>query len=95
MPKYVDEVDFDFDDEDFDDFFEDEDDEPEEEPVMAMLVCTDKIDDKLGYDITKALFSNLDRIKAAHAVGKFITKEKAMEGMPITMNAGAEKFFKE
>ena len=63
--------------------------------VMAMLVCTDKIDDKLGYDITKALFSNLDRIKAAHAVGKFITKEKAMEGMPITMNAGAEKFFKE
>ena len=34
-PKYVDEADFDFDDEDFDDFFEDEDDEPDEEPVVA------------------------------------------------------------
>ncbi len=63
--------------------------------VMAMLVCTDKVDEGLGYDITKALFSNLDRIKAAHSVGKLITKEGAMEGMPIKMNAGAEKFFKE
>ena len=63
--------------------------------VMAMLVCTDKIDEQMGYDITKALFTNLDRIKAAHAVGKFITKESVMEGMPITMNAGAEKYFKE
>ena len=63
--------------------------------VMAMLVCTDKVDDQMGYEITKALFSNLDRIKAAHAVGKLITKEGAMQGMPITMNAGAEKFFKE
>lgn len=63
--------------------------------VMAMLVCTDKVDEKLGYDITKALFTNLDRIKAAHSVGKLITKEGAMEGMPIQMNAGAEKFFKE
>lgn len=63
--------------------------------VMAMLVCTDKVDEKMGYEITKALFSNLDRIKAAHSVGKLITKESAMEGMPITMNAGAEKYFKE
>ena len=63
--------------------------------VMAMLVCTDKVDDTMGYDITKALFTNLDRIKAAHSVGKLITKEGAMEGMPIQMNAGAEKFFKE
>ncbi len=63
--------------------------------VMAMLVCTDKVDEQLGYDITKALFTNLDRIKAAHSVGKLITKEGAMEGMPIQMNTGAEKFFKE
>ena len=63
--------------------------------VRAMLVCTVNIDDTLGYDITNALFTNLDRIKAAHSVGKLITKEGAMEGMPIQMNAGAEKFFKE
>ena len=63
--------------------------------VMAMLVATDKVDDKLGYDIAKALFSNLDRLQAAHSVGKLITKEGAMKGMSLPMNAGAEKFFKE
>ena len=63
--------------------------------VMAMLVCTDKVDAALGYDITKAIFTHLDRIQAAHAVGKLITKEGAVKGMPIEMNAGADKFFKE
>jgi TRAP transporter TAXI family solute receptor len=63
--------------------------------VMAMLVATDKVDDALGYDLTKALFSNLDKLQAAHAVGKLIIKEGAQKGMPIKMNAGAEKFFKE
>ena len=63
--------------------------------VMAMLVASDKVDEQMGYDIVKALFGNLDRIKAAHSVGKLITKEGAMKGMPIQMNAGAEKFFKE
>ncbi|KHM52441.1 C4-dicarboxylate ABC transporter substrate-binding protein [Anaerovibrio lipolyticus] len=63
--------------------------------VMAMLVCSDKVDDALGYEITKALFTHLDRIQAAHAAAKAITKEGAVKGMPIPMNAGAEKFFKE
>ena len=63
--------------------------------VMAMLVANDKVDDKLGYELTKALFKNLDRIHAAHAAAKAILKEKALEGMPLPVNAGAEKFFKE
>lgn len=63
--------------------------------VMAMLVASDKVDDQMGYSIAKALFSNLERIKEAHAVGKLITKEGALKGMPIPMNAGAEKYFKE
>ncbi|WP_297965014.1 TAXI family TRAP transporter solute-binding subunit [uncultured Anaerovibrio sp.] len=63
--------------------------------VMAMLVCSDKVDDALGYEVTKALFTHLDRIQAAHAAAKAITKEGATKGMPIPMNAGAEKFFKE
>ena len=62
--------------------------------VMAMLVTTDKMDDALGGEIAKALFSNLDRLKAAHSVGKLITKEGAMNGMSVKMNGGAEQFFK-
>ena len=63
--------------------------------VKAILVVNDKVDDVAGYDITKAIFSNLDRLTAAHAVGKLIQKSTAPEAMPIQLNAGAEKFFKE
>ncbi len=63
--------------------------------VMAMLVASDTVDEKLGYEIAKGIFSNLDRLQTAHSVGKLITKDGAMEGMPLKMNAGAEKFFKE
>ena len=62
--------------------------------VMAMLVTTDKMDDAMGGEVAKALFSNLDRLQAAHSVGKLITKETAMNGMSVKMNGGAEKFFK-
>lgn len=63
--------------------------------VMAMLVATDKLDDTLGYDVAKAIFGGLDRLKSAHSVGKLITKEGATAGMSIKMNGGAEKYFKE
>lgn len=62
--------------------------------VMAMLVCTDKVDDKLGGEIAKAIFMNLDRVQAAHSVGKLITKEGALKGMSLPMNKGAEDFLK-
>ena len=63
--------------------------------VKCMLVVTDKMSDELGYDIVKPLYSNLDRMKAAHNVAKLITKETAKEGMSIPLNKGAEKFFNE
>ncbi|MBQ8698656.1 MAG: TAXI family TRAP transporter solute-binding subunit [Schwartzia sp.] len=62
--------------------------------VMAMLVTTDKMDDALGGEIAKAIFTNLDRLQSAHSVGKLITKESAMSGMSVKMNGGAEQFFK-
>lgn len=63
--------------------------------VMAILVANDKIDAALGEKLTKAVFDNLDKIAAAHAAGKNITKATALEGMEfITMNEGAEKVLK-
>lgn len=64
--------------------------------VMAILVATDKMTDDAGYEITKTIFSNLDKISAAHSAAKSISKEKALEGMDfMKMNGGAEKFLKE
>lgn len=63
--------------------------------VRCMLAVTDKMDADTGYAVTKAIYTNLDRLKAAHSAANVITKESAMDGMSIPVNAGAEKFFKE
>ncbi|SFH18099.1 hypothetical protein SAMN05660649_04172 [Desulfotomaculum arcticum] len=63
--------------------------------VMSMLAVTDAMDEQLAYNIAKAIYSNLDALKAAHSVGAMITKEKAQEGMSIPLHPGAEKFFNE
>lgn len=62
--------------------------------VKCVIVTTDKLSDDLGEQIVKAIYEHLDRMKAAHAVGKYITKDTALEGMSIKMNAGAEKYLK-
>jgi len=63
--------------------------------VKAMLVAMEDMDEQLAYDIVKAIYSNLDRLKAAHSVGELITKETAQEGISIPMHPGAEKYFNE
>jgi TRAP transporter TAXI family solute receptor len=63
--------------------------------VKAMLVTSSKVDADLVYKMTKALYGNLDRMKAAHALGANIQKTTALEGMGIKVHAGADKFFKE
>ena len=61
--------------------------------VMAMLAAGATVNADLGYSVTKAIFGNLDRLQAAHAVGKQITKDTAKAGMSLPMNAGAERYF--
>lgn len=63
--------------------------------VKCMLAVTDKMDEKTGYDVTKAIYSNLDRLKAAHKAAAVVSKPTAKDGMSIKLNAGAEKFLNE
>ena len=63
--------------------------------VRCMLVVNDKMDENTAYDITKAIFSNLDRMKAAHSAANAISKDTALDGMSIDLAAGADKYFKE
>lgn len=63
--------------------------------VMAMLVTKENLDQNLVYQMTKAIFSNLNRLAEAHSVGKLIKLEKATDGMPIKLHPGAERYFKE
>lgn len=63
--------------------------------VKAMLAVTDDMDEELAYNIVGAIYSNLDAVKTAHAVGAMVTKESAREGMSIPLHPGAEKYFNE
>jgi hypothetical protein len=62
--------------------------------VKAMLVVSANLPEQTAYNITRAIYTNLDRLALAHAVGRVIKKETAMEGMPIPLHPGAERFLK-
>jgi hypothetical protein len=63
--------------------------------VMAMLVTRQDVDENLIYTLTAALWTNTDRLQAAHARGKDITTGTSRSGMPITMHAGALRYYRE
>ncbi|RFU69216.1 TAXI family TRAP transporter solute-binding subunit [Peribacillus saganii] len=61
--------------------------------VQAMLVARDDLDEQLVYDITKALYENMDKV--THAKGKLIKVENALNGVSIDVHPGAKKYFDE
>ena len=63
--------------------------------VKSMLCVSADLDEELAYALTKQIYENLDRVVLAHNVGKFITKETALDAMPIPIHPGAERYFNE
>jgi TRAP transporter solute receptor, TAXI family len=63
--------------------------------VQCMLVVRDDLPEETVYAMTKALFENLDALKAGHAKGGDVSLEKAMDGITVPLHPGAEKYFKE
>ena len=63
--------------------------------VMAILAARAELEEAMVYQITKVIFENLADIGSAHARGKEVKLETALNGMSIPLHPGAEKFFKE
>jgi TRAP transporter TAXI family solute receptor len=63
--------------------------------VGNFLVTHDGVSDETAYQMTKLLFENLDKLTAAHAAAKGIDPAKAVEGMPVPLHPGAERYYKE
>ncbi|OUM93310.1 MAG: C4-dicarboxylate ABC transporter substrate-binding protein [Firmicutes bacterium ZCTH02-B6] len=63
--------------------------------VKAMLVVRADLSEDLVYNMTKAFFSNLDRMAAAHASGRLISLDSALDGMPIEVHPGAARYYAE
>ncbi|PLS08547.1 TAXI family TRAP transporter solute-binding subunit [Neobacillus cucumis] len=61
--------------------------------VQAMLVARSDLSETVVYDITKAIFENLDKV--THAKGKLIKAENALNGVGIEVHPGAKKYFSE
>ena len=45
--------------------------------------------------MTKELYENLDGLYAAHNAAKAIKLENAVNGMPVPIHPGAERYYKE
>ena len=63
--------------------------------VKATLIVSTSADEEAVYNVTKAIFDNIDAITAAHAKGAELSLENATSGMTAPVHAGAAKYFKE
>ena len=63
--------------------------------IKATLAVSSKLDDQTVYEMTKALFENLDELATAHAKGKEVSAKAAVTGVSVPFHPGAKKYFKE
>jgi TRAP transporter TAXI family solute receptor len=63
--------------------------------VGNFLITHAEVSEETAYAMTKLLFENLDRLGAAHAAAKAIDPGKALEGMPVPLHPGAERYYRE
>ncbi|NLV81568.1 MAG: TAXI family TRAP transporter solute-binding subunit [Synergistaceae bacterium] len=63
--------------------------------VMAILITHADVSDDDIYNFLTAMYKNLDDVGAAHAKGKEITLEGALDGLTAPLHPGAIKFYKE
>jgi TRAP transporter TAXI family solute receptor len=63
--------------------------------IPNFLVTHAGVSDDLAYQMTKALYDNLDKMHAAHNAAKAINRANAVKGMPVPLHPGAERYYKE
>ncbi|HEX6136378.1 MAG TPA: TAXI family TRAP transporter solute-binding subunit [Casimicrobiaceae bacterium] len=63
--------------------------------VQNYLVTHEGVSNDIAYGMTKALWTSLGDLVAAHAAAKAIDLKHALDGMPVPLHPGAEKYYKE
>ncbi len=63
--------------------------------VQNYLVTHEGVSNDTVYGMTKALWTSLDQLVAAHSAAKAIDLKHALDGMPVPLHPGAEKYYKE
>lgn len=70
----------------------------EDVPTAAIgniLVSHENVSEEMAYEMTRLLFENLDRMQAAHGAANDIDINAAVEGLPIPLHPGAERYYRE
>lgn len=63
--------------------------------MQAALYCKADLGEDLVYQLTKTFYEQSAEIGAAHAAGKYIKLEKALDGITTPLHPGAIKYYKE
>jgi TRAP transporter TAXI family solute receptor len=63
--------------------------------VQNYLVTHEGVSDDTVYGMTKALWTNVDQLTAAHSAARAIDLKKGLAGMPVPLHPGAERYYKE
>ncbi|MCH1930829.1 TAXI family TRAP transporter solute-binding subunit [Shewanella sp. A25] len=63
--------------------------------IQNLFVTQAGVSDELAYQMTKLMYTNLDRLGNAHSAAKAISLEKATKNLPAPLHPGAERYFKE
>ena len=63
--------------------------------IQNFLVTHEGVSNDTVYAMTKALWTGLDNLVAAHSAAKAMDAKRALEGMPVPLHPGAEKYYRE
>ena len=63
--------------------------------IPNFLVTHAGVSDETAYQMTKLLFENLDTLAASHQAATQISIDTALDGMPIPLHPGAERYYRE
>lgn len=63
--------------------------------IVNFLITHSEVSDETAYQMTKLLWENLAALRSAHKAADAIKFENALQGMPVPLHPGAEKFYKE
>jgi len=63
--------------------------------VGNFLITHEGVSEETAYQMTKLLYDNLPQLIASHAAAKAIDPAKALDGMPVPLHPGAERYYRE
>ena len=63
--------------------------------MVNYLVTREGLSDSIVYQMVKCVFDQRDELVSAHQAASDIKLENALQGMPIPVHPGAQKYFRE